>query len=78
MKEAGDQIQNPAWAAKEDEQMVSFVLAILRSQAESCLESFEVSSQPWKNSSPAEIIVVCLCPAASAVFLIYRQGRTTD
>ncbi|XP_071413902.1 tubulin polyglutamylase TTLL5 isoform X2 [Pithys albifrons albifrons] len=42
MKEAGDQIQNPAWAAKEDEQMVrSFVLAGLRSQAEICLGTFE-------------------------------------
>ncbi|XP_010166350.2 tubulin polyglutamylase TTLL5-like, partial [Antrostomus carolinensis] len=42
MKDAGDQTQNRACAAKEDEQMVrSFVLARLRSQAEICLESFE-------------------------------------
>ncbi|KAL2303806.1 hypothetical protein Nmel_009085 [Mimus melanotis] len=42
MKETGEQIQNPAWAAKENEQMVrSFVLARLRNQVESCLESFE-------------------------------------
>lgn len=50
MKEAGDQIQNAAWAAKEDEQMVrSFVLVKLRSQAEIYLESFKVSFLPWKN-----------------------------
>lgn len=43
MKEAGDQIQNSAWTAKEDEQMVrSFVLARLRNQAVISLESFEV------------------------------------
>ncbi|PKU45641.1 tubulin polyglutamylase ttll5 [Limosa lapponica baueri] len=41
LMEAGDQIQNPAWAAKEDEQMVSFALARARSQAEVYLENFE-------------------------------------
>ncbi|XP_041903941.1 tubulin polyglutamylase TTLL5 isoform X7 [Corvus kubaryi] len=42
MKDAGQQIQNPAWAAKEGEQMVrSFMLARLRSRVEIYLESFE-------------------------------------
>ncbi|XP_015485446.1 tubulin polyglutamylase TTLL5 isoform X3 [Parus major] len=42
MKNAGEQVQNPAWVAKEDEQMVrSFVLARVRSQVEIYLESFE-------------------------------------
>lgn len=79
VKEAGEQIQNPAWAAKEDEQMVrSFVLARLRSQVGICLESFEVSSYSCKYRSPTEMMVVRLCRAASAVFLIYRCGRTAN
>lgn len=71
MKEAGEQIQNPAWAAKENEQMVrSFVLARVRSQVEIYLESFEVSSHPCKYRSPTEMMVVHLCLAASVIFLI--------
>lgn len=36
MKEAGDQVQNAAWAAKEDEQMVrNCVLALLLSRRNS-------------------------------------------
>lgn len=79
VKEAGEQIQNPAWAAKEDEQMVrSFVLARLRSHVGIYLESFEVSSYSCKYRSPTEMTVVHLCLAASAVFLIYRCSRTAD
>lgn len=73
MKEAGEQIQNPAWAAKEDEQMVrNFVLARLRNQVGIYLESFEGSSRPCKYRSPTEMMVVHLCLVASALFLIYR------
>lgn len=69
MKETGEQIQNPAWAAKEDEQMVrSFVLARVRSQLEIYLESLEVSSHPCKYRSPTEMMIVHLRLAASAVF----------
>lgn len=79
MKDAGEQIQNPAWAAKEGEQMVrSFMLARLRSQVEIYLESFEVNSHPCKYRSPTEMMVALLCLATSAAFLIYRWGRTAD
>lgn len=69
MKETGEQIQNPAWAAKEDEQMVrSFLLARVRSQVEIYLESLEVSSHLCKYRSPTEMMIVHLRLAASAVF----------
>jgi len=62
MKQAGDQIQNPAWAAKEDEQMVrSFMLARLRSQAEIYLESFEVGSRPWKSNWNYSYLSLSIC-----------------
>lgn len=74
MKDPGEQIQNPVWAAKEDEQMVrSFVLARLRSQAEIYLESFEVNFHPCKYRSPTEMMVVHFYLAASAVFFIIQM-----